>query len=297
MTVPPVIIISLATATARRAAIAAQLQAMNVAYSFFDGVVGADVDMANHPAYARTLRHLFFGRDLAKGEFGCLLSHRGVCEHIVANDIPCAIVLEDDAIVSPDFPAVVEALQRSPVKWDMVRFLGRAKVYRKARFIAPLFGKYEITRPAGTPGGAYGYMLTRHAAKRLLKCLRRNFLPVDTVHGQVWRTGLEALAVRPSPVLPDEVVPSSIGDARFDKTVRTSGLKSAIFPLTRFAWKIYDAICTSWVLLRTWPGDCLKRSNSCNRTAAAVTTAKAGVPFSRITTESRKNMGHPPSRV
>jgi GR25 family glycosyltransferase involved in LPS biosynthesis len=122
-----------------------------------------------------------------------------------------------------------------------VRLIGSPKYYRQCRAVTPLCGRHELTRLRTTPGGAYAYLLNRHAAQTLLDCTRRNWLPVDAVLGQVWRTRLDVFCVRPSPVLPDHAVASTIGDERFDKSIRLSGWERAVYPLSRAALKIYES--------------------------------------------------------
>jgi len=243
---PPVFVISLAYSTNRRTIMAERLDYLKVAYSFFDAVNGATLDLETLPLYAKTRRRLFFGRDMTKGEVGCLLSHRAVYQHMLNNDIPCAIVLEDDAILSPDFPAVIRSVLSCPVAWDMVRFLDSEKVYRKSRAVAPLAPGHAMIRTMIPSGGAYGYILTKKAAGVLLDHMRKNFIPIDTLHGYVWKTGLNVFAVNPSPVRPDRVIESTIGDARFDKGVKPAGWIRAVYPFTRFFLRLYEALGKRW---------------------------------------------------
>jgi glycosyl transferase, family 25 len=241
---PPVFVISLKQSSGRRQAMAARLDALGIKYSFFDGYDGAALTPETYPAYDRARRRLFCGKDLTKGEMGCLLSHRAVYRHMIDRNIPIAIVLEDDVKPAPDFAAVIGRLLAAPFRWDIVRFLGREKVYRNARAIAPLDETHILIRPSGTPGGTYGYMLTLNAARRLGARMQKNWLPVDILQGYVWLTGLEVFAVRPSPVLHDDEGESTIGAARFDKTVRLSGLQKAAYPLTRFYFKMSQVLLT-----------------------------------------------------
>jgi glycosyl transferase family 25 len=173
---------------------------------------------------------------------------------MVDNGIHCAAVLEDDALVEPDFREVLGALMDAP-GWDMVRFLGREKTYGRSRLIGPLHKQYCLTRPRGTPGGAYGYILTLNGARRLLGRMEKNWLPVDVLHGFVWDTGIQSLAVRPSPVLPDDDTPSTIGGTRFDKTLRTRGWKKTVYPVTRCLFRLYLMIMTRYSALASWPRD------------------------------------------
>ena len=254
-----IFIISLPRAQERRVTMAAQMNALGLPYTFVDGVDGQALDLPNHPAYARAKRLLLCGTELTPGELGCLLSHRTVYERIGELGLPAAVVLEDDAILDALFPTVVQALCQSTVPWDMVRFLARDKTARQSRQIVPLCGPYTLNRPYGTPGGAYGYVLTAAAAARLVPFLQRNWLPVDLVQGQVWQNGLDVLSVVPSPVRYDRDVPSCIGKARLEEKCRVTGWRRVLHLFARAAWKTQMAFCKNYVWLRTWPADMADR--------------------------------------
>lgn len=243
-------VINLKRSPDRRAAMAVKLSALGIDHAFIDAVDGKLMTEEQRAAYARTRRRLLIGHDLTDGEIGCLLSHREVCRHMIANDIPLALVLEDDAILSPDLPTVLNAVEPLMKNGDvdMIRLLCRNKVYKRSRLLGPLVGDYKLARPLGLPGGAYGYILTLKAARRISAKMQKNWVPVDTVHGQVWRTGLNVLSIVPSPVSYDEGGDSTIGDTRYDK--KAHGLRwweAAIFPVTRLGWKLYEAFWKSAV--------------------------------------------------
>lgn len=240
---PPVFVINLKRSEGRRKDMSERLGKLGVPFSFFEAVDGHALDIDNLPAYDGLKRRLFFGRDLRKGEIGCLLSHRAVYQHMVDNNISAAVVLEDDVFLKDDFPEVVRALMNQPAAWDMVRFLDSEKVYQKSRFIRLLgVGSYSLKRVLIASGGAYGYVLTLKAARALLRHMQKNYLPVDALHGYVWRTGLEVLSVVPSPVSPDNEIGSTIGEARFDKTLHVKGWQKAVYPLTRSWLKFSELV-------------------------------------------------------
>ena len=236
---------------------AERLDPLQVPYSFFEGVDGSMLDLDTLPSYDRLRRRLFFGRDLKKGEMGCLLSHRAVYQHMVDHDIDTAVVLEDDVFPAPEFPDVIRSLVKHPLQWDVVRFLEGEKVYNKSRVIGPLCGKYRLTRPLVASGGAYGYMLTKKAASRFLRHMQKNAVPVDTVHSYVWRTGLETFAVNPSPVRPDREIDSTIGEDRFDKTLQIADWQKTIYRLTRSWLKLSELIGKRRAYWLSWPRDLL----------------------------------------
>ena len=136
---------------------------------------------------------------------------------------------------------MLAALLASPVRWDMVRFLGSPKIYRLGRReIVDLVPGYRLARIPGTHGGAHAYLLTLHAACVLLRHTERSWVPIDTLQGRCWTTGLESLVVHPAPLHTDEAAGSTIGDARFDKTVRLTGWSKALFPVRRFWFKLCE---------------------------------------------------------
>lgn len=257
---PPVFVINLKRSAGRRKDMSERLDKLKVPHSFFDAVDGQALNPDTLPAYDGLKRRLFFGRDLRKGEIGCLLSHRAVYQHMVDNNIETAVILEDDTFLTPDFPDVIWALVRQPVKWDMIRFLESEKVYQKSRVIRALgCGNYSLNRVLIASGGAYGYVLTQKAARVLLKHMQKNYLPVDALHGYVWRTGLEVFSVVPSPVSPDNRIDSTIGEARFDKTPHVKGWQKAVYPLTRSWLKFSELVGKRRAYWLSWPRDTFLR--------------------------------------
>ena len=262
-TFPPVFVINLEQSTDRRAAMGARLDQLHINYSFFKAVNGHALNIDTLPAYAKTCRRLFFGRDLTKGEIGCLLSHKAVYQHIVDNNIERAIILEDDVFIEPSFPQIIREIIQSPVKWDVIRFLAYDKVQKIGRNVFELPSKpHVLARIPTTSGGAYCYMINQKAARVLLHHMQKNVLPVDILHGYVWRTGLETFILRPSPVTADLNNESTIGAVRFDKTIQLSGWQKAVYPLTRAWLKFSELIGKLTAYWSSWPRDVLmKREN------------------------------------
>jgi glycosyl transferase family 25 len=247
-----IFVINLEKSLDRRARMAEQLNALNLAHQFFPAVNGYALDLAKHPAYAGTLRKLCFGRDFTPGYFGCLLSHRAVYQHMVDQDIEEALILEDDAILNPDLPQVLDIITKLDAPWEMIRFLGSEKVYRNSRDLLPLYKDFRLTRPLLTPGGACGYILKKSAAKKLLRVMQKNFLANDVILGHIWLTRVNVYAVKPSPVYEDMTLESTIGMERFNKKIQLQGWLRYAYPITRGLYKFLDLIakriyiCTSY---------------------------------------------------
>lgn len=253
---PPVFVINLPEDAERRDIMRTRLDATGVRYEFFPAVNGRGFDLSHLESYDGARRRRAFGRDMIPGEMGCLLSHRAVYEKMDRENIASAVILEDDVIFENDFSDVLSALMKPPVKWDVIRFVGSQKIYaRGCRKIAPLTGRYWMARLPTAPGGAHGYLLTLHAARVMLKFTRKNWVPIDTLQGRTWETDLETLVVYPAPLFPDQEAGSTIGDARFDKTIILTGWRRAVFPLTRGWFKLSENIGKRYIYWASWPRD------------------------------------------
>ena len=100
----PIFVISLKDATERRENITKQLNDCNLPFSIMDAIDGRKgLPAPFEPMVDRDPSRSRISRGLTDGEFACALSHMAVYRHVVENNLPGAIVLEDDAILTPLF--------------------------------------------------------------------------------------------------------------------------------------------------------------------------------------------------
>jgi glycosyl transferase family 25 len=257
-----IFVINLKGSTERRRHMEDALGALKLPFEIIEAVDGRAFDPDNLPHYNGILRRLTAGQDLMKEEIGCILSHRKIYQRMIDDNIPCAVILEDDAILSEDFPDILQKLNNLTVKWDMIRFLGRPKCEQQNRTVMPIDTKYYLTRVIKPFGGAYTYMLTKTAAQKLLQMSEKNWMPIDTLHGQSWRTKFAIFSVTPSPACADNVIASTIDDTRWKKNNQLSGWEKTVYPLTRFLYKLYVMFCNTYMRLKTWPIDAALRKSS-----------------------------------
>lgn len=257
---PPIYVINLEKSADRRGEMTARLDPLKMPYRFFKAVNG--YELPDHlPDYDGLKRRLFFGKDMTKGEIGCLLSHRAVYQHMADNNIPAAIIMEDDVFIAPSFPQIIREILAAPLSWDLVRFLAYDKVQQIGRDVYTLPSKpHALARIPTTSGGAYCYLLNLKAARRLLSLMQTNAMPVDILHGYVWRTGLETFLLRPSPVSADLGNVSTIGAARFDRELQLKGWERLAYPFTR-GWLKFSELLgkrgsywLAWSRDRKWKG-------------------------------------------
>ena len=132
------------------------------------------------------------------GSLGCFLSHRSVWEHIIANKIAAAMVLEDD-IYSYAWDPRLLTLELLSKDIDVLRIGRLMKPNRGEQYISKLrldgerYSEKILGRDAiidDTTRGANAYIVTYEGAKKLLK-VKKYWFPVDD-----WATWRSLYGVR-----------------------------------------------------------------------------------------------------
>jgi glycosyl transferase family 25 len=116
------------------------------------------------------------GRPLARAEIGCAFSHITIYHKIIENNIPLALILEDDIDFTDDFLLLLNKLLCTEKNWECILLGHHAG---RSRNIDPItsywFRKkiegtaYRLCRPIELACGTYGYLINESGAKRLLK--------------------------------------------------------------------------------------------------------------------------------
>ena len=253
-----VFVISLKNETARRQSISKHLKERGFDFEFFDAVDGRKMDVPSHPDYDAKRRIRSFGRHIKPGELGCLLSHLGTYKEIVKRNLPYALILEDDVILHKDTKHVLETFIKSSIKngpvFDMLRLLSDKKINGKKkphRIVRPITGTYNLIRLLTTPGGMYATLISQQGAQNLIKAHENFAFPVDALIGRSWEHGLESFTVLPELAREGNDFESTIGDARFDKTLEISGLQKITFPITRMFFKLEETLGKRYWFWRT----------------------------------------------
>lgn len=164
MAFPPIYILSLESAQ-RFGPLVAALEARGVAHQVVWGIDGRDhLPDSHEPLVDRAGAEARMGRPMSDGEFACALSHRRIYEVIAAGDAPSAIVLEDDAELSPAFFDLGPSLVAPPC--GLLLFDHKNTYVRERdRLVFP--GGVRAYRVALPPFLATGYMVSREVAAHL----------------------------------------------------------------------------------------------------------------------------------
>ena len=109
-----IFVINLEKDPARRAFMEKQLRELGLEYEIFRGVLGSALtkeELAECFDERHSIRN--FGFRLIPAHIGCSLSHVRLYAEIIRRELPCALILEDDAILPPNLKEVVDAIESS----------------------------------------------------------------------------------------------------------------------------------------------------------------------------------------
>ncbi len=251
----PIYVISLPESTDRRAAMAAQMERLGLEFCFIDAVDGRKLDMLAQEKYDAAKRLAFFGLHLKGGEWGCFLSHKKIYEMMMRENIDQAVIFEDDALIDPRFPEVLNAVLSMDIDYDAIRFMGSNKIARKGyRHIIEVDRGLWLGRLPSIHGGAHAYLISRAGAEKMMTFFARNKIayPIDTLLGRCWETGMNVYAINPIVRQDVDSFESAIGNARENKRGDLKGLQKLGFPLSRAWHKLCEQAGKRWIYGRSF---------------------------------------------
>lgn len=194
-------LINLERSAERLAHMTAQLNNIGLAFERIQAVDGFELrldvgdadDLSIDFDYWRKYHH----RDMLASEIGCYLSHLCALKTFLASPNKIALILEDDAELSPGFIEILRSITAN-ADWDLVKLLASHPGIQipRAQLAKGAFLVSYVTRTAR----ATAYLVTRDAADRLLSQLYPIRLPYDHVFDRNFEHGLKVRGVNPMPV-------------------------------------------------------------------------------------------------
>jgi glycosyl transferase, family 25 len=141
------------------------------------------------------------------GALGCYASHIKAWTQMVMQNLPFAVVLEDDAILDRNLASILsEVMAALPRGWDIVHLA--TKPDRAVCTIAKLQGR-KLVQYSRIPPGAVAYLLSWAGAQKLLLAEPRVW-PIDTDTRRPWAFGLNVYGVTAPPIKHNWLLPSTI---------------------------------------------------------------------------------------
>jgi len=190
-----------------------------------DGNAIPDTEWVN---FDRRKFYLCHGRRPIGAEYGCYMSHIHALQRIVDQNIPYAVILEDDAGIPQDAMKRLQAIIDSGLRFDVVKLYN----HRTKGFVtkAKTSEGDELGRCIHGPlGSAMGYLVTRDGAVRLLKTLLPMFLPYDIALERGWKSGVRIYLTRAPVIWPVHKTASTIGTYQGTKFPRVLRMPTAFF--------------------------------------------------------------------
>jgi glycosyl transferase family 25 len=158
-----IFVINLPQGRERRENIQREFARFELEPEFFPGVDGRELS----PDRLRELIYRPEVNPLTPGEIGCALSHRAIYKKMRDEDIPFAFILEDDSVFRLDpRPLLAGIAARPPGRAEVYLLTHRNNLYVKSGRAEEIAGVRMFQFLNGC--GAYGYVLSRAAAKNLL---------------------------------------------------------------------------------------------------------------------------------
>lgn len=228
------IVISLPHARERRERIARHFDEIDLPFEFMDATDAREVDLAEIDTRYRRRWGL---RPLAPAELACWRSHVRAITQASGGPDPMTAIFEDDAILRPELPAVLNALEAPPVPFDLVSLARRV---RKPLIAAqPLTACRSMGRIRYTEYGAYGYVITREAASYLSGRMTRMRLAADLELMYFWVHRLDLYFLDAPVVEHDDEIPSQLtgGRVRASTGWQKPRLRRTAYPLQMGARK------------------------------------------------------------
>lgn len=169
-------VISLQSATDRRAHIEQEFAKHKVEFEFFDALTP---DKATE--FAATLPLKVADSNLTAGEIACMMSHVALWKKTVDENIPYITIFEDDIYLGEDAQSMLNDYQWIKPEWHIIKIEAFAKkTYISNKSHEVLKGKRRVVQLQGKNLGTAGYILSNKGAQTYLDYIQSHaLLPLD----------------------------------------------------------------------------------------------------------------------
>jgi len=209
----PVFVINLEKNTVRRNNIENQFARTGLSFEIFPATDGSSLSKRDLASYDENHVLHNISRVLSPSEIGCYLSHQKLWQRIVDDNLPWAVVLEDDVLIQANLEEILSKIDGIPFKWDLIRLAGLLPTSNFPLY--GLTGDYKLTVPLQGASGTQANCISRTGAQKLLaySTMIRGTVDDDVID-KTWETGLKLFAVQPYPIREDQEQISSIQEER-----------------------------------------------------------------------------------
>lgn len=201
-------VINLERAEDRRRRMEEQFESLGLEATFHPAVDAKELTPDHYAQVDRETRRRLGLWPQADGSIANWMSQRQVMREIAENGPETVAIFEDDAGLAAELPAVLDALDRRPFAFDVVK-LNR----RSPRTFIPcerLSTGHRVGRVRYHDYGSEGYVITREAARHFLENTPLMMREIDQALSRFWENGLNVFYLDPPVVSHDEQDDSQI---------------------------------------------------------------------------------------
>ena len=186
-----ILFINLARAADRRRNMERQLAAFGLDFERLEATDGQNISTADRALANDEKRRWITPYPLSDNEIGCWLSHRRALQRIAEGEDAMAVVIEDDAELTPDFPQVIAAVEQQQPDFDFIFLHRKFKKGEQFALCKPLLPDLGLGRVGPAHMGAIGYVVSRRGARAFLAYAPRFAHALDKEIHRYWANGLD----------------------------------------------------------------------------------------------------------
>jgi glycosyl transferase family 25 len=186
-----IIVINLARATERRRLMEGQAATLGLALTFLEATDGSALTVADRAPVDDEARRRITPYPLSDGEIGCWISHLRAMDMLLQSGDVMAAILEDDAVLAPDFPRVLKTIEAQSTPFDVIdlhRNFRKGEIFAHCRELLPGFA---LGRVGYTHMNATAYVVSREGAKKFRAHAKCYAHAVDKELHRYWVNGLD----------------------------------------------------------------------------------------------------------
>lgn len=208
---PKVFLINLAKSTERLKNSSERLAAQNIQFERIPAIDGTKLTNEEIKAhYSSQSNRKQYYRNLGYGEIGCFLSHRLAWQKIVDQQLPYAIILEDDFQLVGELSAVFNTIESLRFDWQLLKLAAYQNRTRPIKAKKQVNEQFDLVLHKKPLTGCCAQAITYEAAKQLLTATKQFGCPVDTQIQRTWQTGVSVFSLMPFVIEQDGKVGSEI---------------------------------------------------------------------------------------
>lgn len=229
----PCFIINLARSESRLKKMTAALADMNIEFRRIEAVDGEFLGASEVASFYDSNHTDVYYKHLNNGEIACYLSHRKAWQIMVDEQLPFAVILEDDITLTDGLVHVMETVSQLPTDWDYIK-LAEQPVKRKA-VDSQEFASLQRVIYNKLPARTCAQVVSLAGAHKLLNHSQRIFRPIDIDLQYWWEKELRVFGLIPYVAMPDMTVNSEI-DTRQQRRHATQSLVQKWRNMWQFFW-------------------------------------------------------------